>query len=113
MAPEGYPWLPQTYVLHELSSHASSLPTHTIVNVQVATDTRLWLYNQLLVVRQELHDLIRVAADRSAAEVDVLMPGGLACVWVKGPVDGQANSNVLLLGLGLHCNFCGQEHGWG
>lgn len=44
-------------------------------DVQVATDTRLWLYNQLLVIRVSLHDLIEVAVDRSDAEVDILMPG--------------------------------------
>lgn len=44
-------------------------------NDQVATDTRLWLHNQLLLIRQALRELIKVAADRAEAEVDVLMPG--------------------------------------
>lgn len=44
-------------------------------NDQVATDTRLWLYGQLNVIRGALRDLITVAADRAEAEVDVLMPG--------------------------------------
>lgn len=44
-------------------------------NDQVATDYRLWLYGQLLVLRAEVHELIKVASDRSSAEVDVLMPG--------------------------------------
>lgn len=44
-------------------------------NDQVATDTRLWLYNQLLDIRIALRELIRVAADRAEAEVDVIMPG--------------------------------------
>lgn len=43
--------------------------------VQVATDYRLWLAAQLKVIRGSLHELIRVATDRSAAEVDILMPG--------------------------------------
>mmetsp|Transcript_2445 Transcript_2445/g.6262 ORF Transcript_2445/g.6262 Transcript_2445/m.6262 type:complete len:516 (-) Transcript_2445:347-1894(-) len=44
-------------------------------NDQVATDTRLWLHGQMIVIRQALHELIRVAGDRAEAEADVLMPG--------------------------------------
>ena len=44
-------------------------------NDQVATDTRLWLYGQLIIIREALNELISVACDRSAAESDVLMPG--------------------------------------
>ncbi len=44
-------------------------------NVQVATDTRLWLYNNLKVTRGYLADLIKAAVARAEAEVDVLMPG--------------------------------------
>jgi argininosuccinate lyase len=44
-------------------------------NDQVATDTRLWLYNELRVVRAALRELLRVATDRAEAEADVLMPG--------------------------------------
>lgn len=44
-------------------------------NDQVATDTRLWLFNELQVVRKALRELIRVACDRAEAEADVLMPG--------------------------------------
>lgn len=44
-------------------------------NDQVATDTRLWLYNQLLLIRTALRELIKVAADRAEAEADVIMPG--------------------------------------
>jgi argininosuccinate lyase len=44
-------------------------------NDQVATDTRLWLYQELLIIRQSLHALIEAAADRAEAEADVLMPG--------------------------------------
>lgn len=44
-------------------------------NDQVATDTRLWLYNELQVIRGALRELIRVACDRAEAEADVLMPG--------------------------------------
>lgn len=42
---------------------------------QVATDTRLWLYGQLQLIRAALHELIQAAADRAEAEADVLMPG--------------------------------------
>ena len=42
---------------------------------QVATDTRLWLYGQLQLVRAALRELIKAAADRAEAEADVLMPG--------------------------------------
>nr|QKY14862.1 argininosuccinate lyase (ASL) [Polytomella parva] len=44
-------------------------------NDQVATDTRLWLRNQLSVLQRCLRDLILVACDRAEAEADVLMPG--------------------------------------
>ena len=44
-------------------------------NDQVATDTRLWLYNQLQLIRAALRELIKVAADRAEAEADVIMPG--------------------------------------
>lgn len=44
-------------------------------NDQVATDTRLWLYGQLQLIRAALRELIAAAADRAEAEVDVLMPG--------------------------------------
>lgn len=43
--------------------------------MQVATDTRLWLYGQLQLIRAALRDLIAAAADRAEAEADVLMPG--------------------------------------
>eukprot|EP00955_Chlamydomonas_euryale_P054547 355871-Chlamydomonas_euryale.AAC.4 len=44
-------------------------------NDQVATDTRLWLYAQLLEIRASLHQLLEVSCSRSEAEVHVLMPG--------------------------------------
>eukprot|EP00878_Enallax_costatus_P011047 GHUV01011539.1.p1 GENE.GHUV01011539.1~~GHUV01011539.1.p1 ORF type:complete len:501 (+),score=129.31 GHUV01011539.1:1634-3136(+) len=44
-------------------------------NDQVATDTRLWLYNELLTIRASLQELITVAVNRAEAEADVLMPG--------------------------------------
>ena len=44
-------------------------------NDQVATDTRLWLLSQMIEIRAYLRELIKVAADRAEAEVDVIMPG--------------------------------------
>ena len=44
-------------------------------NDQVATDVRLWLRDQIAVLDDYLRDLIATAADRAAAEIDVLMPG--------------------------------------
>ena len=41
----------------------------------MATDTRLWLYGQLHLMRAALRELIAAAAARAEAEVDVLMPG--------------------------------------
>lgn len=49
------------------------------VCVQVATDTRLWLYSQLIDIRVSLQELITVATNRAEAEADVLMPGGRIC----------------------------------
>ena len=42
---------------------------------QVATDYRLWLTGQIKIIREALQELIIVSTDRSAAEVDILMPG--------------------------------------
>ncbi|KAK9868975.1 hypothetical protein WJX84_011932 [Apatococcus fuscideae] len=44
-------------------------------NDQVATDTRLWLMQQVQAMRENLADLMRVAVDRAEREVDVLLPG--------------------------------------
>ncbi len=68
--------------------------------VQVATDTRLWLYNQLLTIRGALQELIRVAADRAEAEADVLMPGARAvhaALWEGRATQGEC--------------MCGRERG--
>lgn len=44
-------------------------------NDQVATDVRLWLRDAVTGLRAYLQQLIGVALDRAAAEIDVLMPG--------------------------------------
>lgn len=44
-------------------------------NDQVATDTRLWLREEIAQIQQHLRQLIRVAVDRAEAEIDLLMPG--------------------------------------
>ena len=43
--------------------------------LQVATDTRLWLYSELKEIRVSLQELISVAAERADNEADILMPG--------------------------------------
>ena len=43
--------------------------------VQVATDTRLWLYGALQDTRGYLADLIKTAITRAELDVDVVMPG--------------------------------------
>ncbi|KAG2493597.1 hypothetical protein HYH03_008115 [Edaphochlamys debaryana] len=58
-----------------VGSVGGKLHTGRSRNDQVATDYRLWLVGQVEVMRAEVAELLRVAADRSEAEVDVLMPG--------------------------------------
>ena len=43
--------------------------------MQVATDTRLWLYGALQDTRGYLADLIKTAITRAEMDVDVVMPG--------------------------------------
>jgi argininosuccinate lyase len=54
---------------------AGKLHTGRSRNDQVATDMRLWLRDQIAVLDDHLRDLIATAAERAAAEIDVLMPG--------------------------------------
>lgn len=54
---------------------AGKLHTGRSRNDQVATDVRLWLRGQVSELRQHLHELITIAADRAEQEVDLLMPG--------------------------------------
>jgi argininosuccinate lyase len=54
---------------------AGKLHTGRSRNDQVATDTRMWLRAQLVVLRGYLRELIAVACDRAEREVDVVMPG--------------------------------------
>lgn len=58
-----------------IGSVAGKLHTGRSRNDQVATDVRLWLRAQIEELQQHLHELIRVAADRSEQEIDILMPG--------------------------------------
>ena len=44
-------------------------------HLQVATDTRLWLYGALQDTRGYLADLIKTAITRAELDVDVVMPG--------------------------------------
>lgn len=64
--------------LHEFTpSHLPTLylPTPSSRNDQVATDVRLWLRDELKLLRSHLLKLISVATERAAVEVDILMPG--------------------------------------
>ena len=58
-----------------IGSVAGKLHTGRSRNDQVATDTRMWLRAQLLLLRGYLRELIAVAVDRAEREVDVVMPG--------------------------------------
>ncbi len=58
-----------------LGDVAGKLHTGRSRNDQVATDTRLWLLGEIVEMRRHLHDLIRTAVERAAAEIDLLMPG--------------------------------------
>ena len=43
--------------------------------LQVATDTRLWLKNELEIIQGQLGDLMKAAVARGEQDVDVVMPG--------------------------------------
>lgn len=62
-------------MLRDMTDAAWDYYVACLNNMQVATDTRLWLYKELQQVQAALHDLIRVSVDRAEADVDVLMPG--------------------------------------
>ena len=54
---------------------AGKLHTGRSRNDQVATDTRLWLREQVRALDGELVALLLAAADRAEADLDVIMPG--------------------------------------
>ncbi|MEZ4860487.1 MAG: argininosuccinate lyase [Caldilineaceae bacterium] len=54
---------------------AGKLHTGRSRNDQVATDVRLWLRAEIAQLRNHLRQLITVATERAAAEIDLLMPG--------------------------------------
>lgn len=54
---------------------AGKLHTGRSRNDQIATDVRLWLRAEIAELRQHLRQLISVAVERAAAEIDILMPG--------------------------------------
>ena len=58
-----------------LGAVAGKLHTGRSRNDQVATDVRLWLRGEIDQLRQYLRQLISVAVERAAAEIDILMPG--------------------------------------
>ncbi len=59
----------------QIGAVAGKLHTGRSRNDQIATDVRLWLCDQAAALDAALADLIRSAAERAAAEIDVLMPG--------------------------------------
>jgi argininosuccinate lyase len=54
---------------------AGKLHTGRSRNDQVATDVRLWLHHEIGALRVHLRQLIAVATERAAEEIDYLMPG--------------------------------------
>ncbi|MCL4860305.1 MAG: argininosuccinate lyase, partial [Caldilineaceae bacterium] len=54
---------------------AGKLHTGRSRNDQIATDVRLWLREEIALLRNHLRQLISVAAERAAEEIDLLMPG--------------------------------------
>jgi argininosuccinate lyase len=54
---------------------AGKLHTGRSRNDQIATDVRLWLRGEIAQLRQHLHQLIRVAVERAAEELEWIMPG--------------------------------------
>lgn len=62
--------------LNELvGSVAGKLHTGRSRNDQVATDMRLWLKRESLVLLKHLKELVQVSVSRAELELDVLMPG--------------------------------------
>jgi argininosuccinate lyase len=59
----------------QIGAVAGKLHTGRSRNDQIATDVRLWLRSQAAALDTALADLIRSAAERAEAEIDVLMPG--------------------------------------
>jgi argininosuccinate lyase len=58
-----------------IGSVAGKLHTGRSRNDQVATDVRLWLRDEIALLRSHLRQLISVAVERAAVEIDLLMPG--------------------------------------
>ncbi|XP_057293897.1 argininosuccinate lyase-like [Hydractinia symbiolongicarpus] len=54
---------------------AGKLHTGRSRNDQVATDTRLWLYKEIQVIKSFMISFIDVFLQRSSNEIDILMPG--------------------------------------
>lgn len=54
---------------------AGKLHTGRSRNDQVVTDVRLWLKEEIEVLQNEIHELIRVTSARARNEVDIIFPG--------------------------------------
>ncbi|GIK76081.1 MAG: argininosuccinate lyase [Chloroflexota bacterium] len=58
-----------------IGATAGKLHTGRSRNDQVATDVRIWLRGEIAHLRSHLNQLIGVAVERAAEEIDLLMPG--------------------------------------
>ena len=58
-----------------IGATAGKLHTGRSRNDQVATDVRIWLRAEIAYLRSHLNQLIGVAIERAAEEIDLLMPG--------------------------------------
>jgi argininosuccinate lyase len=62
-------------LIESIGPAGGKLHTGRSRNDQIATDVRLWLREETARLEAALVELIRTAADRAEAEIDVLMPG--------------------------------------
>jgi argininosuccinate lyase len=90
--------------LHELVGEvAGKLHTARSRNDQVATDTRLYLHNQLIVVQDQIKMLQRLLLEQGERYKDALMPG----------YTHQQRAQPITLGFHLMAYFWAlQRHGW-
>lgn len=59
----------------QIGAVGGKLHTGRSRNDQVATDVRIWLRKEIRQLRKHLSQLISIAVERAAAEIDLLMPG--------------------------------------
>lgn len=64
-----------------VGSVGGKLHTGRSRNDQIATDTRLWLIEELEGIRSNVRSLLATFCDRAEAEIDVLIPGELSSLF--------------------------------